>query len=87
MRYMAGMGWTVEAVSAVDAEIEAPPVALCARTTAELTGCWRFGTTLSAVARLEGGRVSPSFATLRRYVEATGTRRTVGLVRDDGQGT
>ena len=32
-------------------------------------------------------RVSPSFATLRRYAEATGMRLTVGLVRDDGQGT
>ena len=39
----------------------------------------RLGTTQSAVARLEGGRVSPSFRTLRRYAEATGTRLTVGL--------
>ncbi len=44
----------------------------------------RLGTTQSAVARLEGGRVSPSFATLRRYAEATGTRLTVGLVPADG---
>ena len=44
----------------------------------------RLGTTQSAVARLEGGRVSPSFSTLRRYAEATGTRLTVGLVRADG---
>lgn len=43
----------------------------------------RLGTTQSAVARLEGGRVSPSFATLCRYAEATGTRQTVGLVRID----
>ena len=87
---MTGMGWTVETVSAVDAEIEALPVALCARTTAKLTQTdpvRRLGTTQSAVVRLEGGRVSPSFATLRRYAEATGTRLTVGLVRDDGQGT
>ena len=40
----------------------------------------RLGTTQSAVARLEGGRVSPSFATLRRYAEATGTRLTVDLL-------
>ena len=44
----------------------------------------RLGTTQSAIARLEGGRVSPSFATLRRYAEATGTRLTVGLERADG---
>ena len=31
MRYMTGMNWTVETVSAVDAEIEALPVALRAR--------------------------------------------------------
>ena len=39
----------------------------------------RLGTTQSAIARLEGGRVSPSFATLRRYAEATGMRLVVGL--------
>lgn len=40
----------------------------------------RLGTTQSAIARLEGAGVSPSFATLRRYAEATDTRLTVGLV-------
>ena len=45
----------------------------------------RLGTTQSAIARLEGGRVSPSFATLRRYAEATGTRLVVALASgDDG---
>ena len=55
-----------------------------ARAAAKLTQAelaQRLGTTQSAVARLEGGRVSPSFATLRRYAEATGTRLTVGLER------
>lgn len=54
------------------------------RTAANLTQAElarRIGTTQSAVARLEGGRVSPSFSTLRRYDEATGTRLTVELVR------
>ena len=53
-----------------------------ARTAAKLTQAElarRLGTTQSAVARLEGGRVSPSIATLRRYAKATGTRLTVGL--------
>ena len=53
-----------------------------ARTEAKLTQAElaeRLGTTQSAVATLEGGRVSPSIATLRRYAEATGTRLTVGL--------
>ena len=44
---------------------------------------WRLGTTQSAITRLEGGGVSPPFATLRRYAEATSTRLTVGLVRAD----
>ena len=34
----------------------------------------RMNTTQSAIARLEGGKVSPSIATLRRYAEATGSR-------------
>ena len=40
----------------------------------------RIGTTQSAVARLEGGGVSPSLSTLRKYAEATGTRLRVSLV-------
>ncbi len=58
-----------------------------ARTAAKLTQAElarRLGTTQSAVARLEGGRVSPSFSTLRRYAEATGTRLTVSLDRAAG---
>lgn len=42
----------------------------------------RIGTTQSAVARLEGGGVSPSLATLRRYAEATGTTLQVSLVHN-----
>ncbi|MFQ5347961.1 MAG: helix-turn-helix domain-containing protein, partial [Rhodothalassiaceae bacterium] len=34
----------------------------------------RMGTTQSAIARLEGGKVMPMIATLRRYAEATGSR-------------
>ena len=57
-----------------------------ARTAARLTQeelARRLGTTRSAVARLEGGGVSPSIATLRRYAEATGTQLTVALVPAD----
>lgn len=39
----------------------------------------RMGTQQAAVARLEGGRVRPSLATLRRYAEATGARIVVRL--------
>jgi transcriptional regulator with XRE-family HTH domain len=40
----------------------------------------RMGTTQSAIARLEGGRVSPSVETLRRYGVAVGKRLKVAFV-------
>lgn len=40
----------------------------------------KIGTTQSAIARLEGGGVSPSLSTLRRYAEATGSRLEINLV-------
>jgi len=39
----------------------------------------RMGTTQSAIARLEGGKVMPSLVTLRRYAEATGSRLSVRM--------
>lgn len=54
-----------------------------ARTAAKLTQAElakKLGTTQSAIARLEGGRTSPSIATLKRYAEATGAKLQVGLV-------
>ena len=71
----------------VDGEYALVEALVRARTAANLTQAElarRIGTTQSAIARLEGGRVSPSFATLRRYAEATGTRLTVGLIPADG---
>ncbi len=76
-----------EEYARVDEEYALIEALVHARTSAKLTQAelaQRLGTTQSAVARLEGGRVSPSFATLRRYAEATGTRLTVGLVPADG---
>lgn len=40
----------------------------------------RIGTTQSAIARLEGGGISPSISTLRRYAEATGSKLQIELV-------
>ena len=40
----------------------------------------RMGTTQSAIARLEGGRVSPSVETLRKYAKAVGKRLRVEMV-------
>ncbi len=54
-----------------------------ARAAAKLTQAelaQRLGTTQSAIARLEGGRTSPSVSTLKRYAEATGARLQIGLV-------
>ena len=73
-----------EAYARADDEFTLIESLVRARTAAKLTQAElarRLGTTQSAIARLEGGRVSPSFATLRRYAEATGTRLTVGLVQ------
>ncbi len=70
----------------VDEEYALTEALVRARAAAKLTQAElvpRLGTTQSAVARLEGGRMSPSFATLRRYAEATGTRLTMGLVPAD----
>ena len=72
--------------ASVDDEFMLIEALVRARMTAKLTQvelARRLGTTQSAIARLEGGRVSPSFKTLRRYAEATGTRLTVGLVHAD----
>lgn len=58
-----------------------------ARTAAKLTQAEvavRIGTTRSVIARLEGGELSPSVRTLRRYAEATGMRLTFGFERADG---
>jgi ribosome-binding protein aMBF1 (putative translation factor) len=43
----------------------------------------RLGTTQSAIARLEGGGVSPSLSTLRRFAEATGSRLKVTIERGE----
>jgi predicted transcriptional regulator len=66
-----------------DAEFAIVEALVRARTEANLSQAElarRIGTTQSAIARLEGGGVSPSLSTLRRYAEATGTRLEVNLV-------
>ena len=71
----------------IDEEYALIEALIRARTEAKLTQAElarRLGTTQSAVARLEGGRVSPSFATLRRCAKAAGTRLTVSHLPADG---
>ncbi len=66
-----------------DAEFAVIEALVRARTKAKLTQAKlaeRLGTTQSAVARLEGGKISPSVATLRRYAEATGAKLRIDLV-------
>lgn len=66
-----------------DAEFAIIEALVKARTDAKLSQAElakRIGTTQSAIARLEGGGVSPSLSTLRRYAEATGTRLEVNLI-------
>ncbi len=67
----------------VDAEFALVEALVRARTNANLTQAQlakKIGTTQSAIARLEGGRVSPSVSTLRRYAQATGARLRIDLV-------
>ena len=73
------------AYDAADAEYAVIEALIRARSEANLTQAElakRIGTTQSAVARLEGGRISPSLATLRRYAEATGKKLHVELRAD-----
>lgn len=66
-----------------DSEFKLIEALVRARTKAKLTQselARRLGTTQSAIARLEGGGVSPTLSTLRRYAEATGARLEIDLV-------
>ena len=72
-----------EEYARVDAEFSLIEAMIRARRDAKLTQAElaeRIGTTQSAIARLEAGRVSPSISTLRRYAEATGHQLQVGFV-------
>jgi len=66
-----------------DAEFALIEALVSARTKAKLSQAElarRIGTTQSAIARLEGGGVSPSLSTLKRYADATGSRLHIELV-------
>lgn len=81
-RLMADPAFKAEYES-LDAEFALIEALVRARTNARLSQAelaQRIGTTQSAIARLEGGKVSPSVNTLRRYAEATGTELRIELV-------
>ncbi|MCV9910350.1 helix-turn-helix domain-containing protein [Brucella sp. HL-2] len=66
-----------------DAEFALVEALVRARTDAKMSQAdvaKRIGTTQSAIARLEGGKVSPSISTLRRYAEATGSKLQTNLI-------
>jgi predicted transcriptional regulator len=67
-----------------DAEFQLIETLVSARAKANLSQAEvarRIGTTQSAIARLEGGGVSPSISTLQRYAEATGMRLEINLIQ------
>ncbi len=71
------------AYAEADAEFAVIEAMIRARAEAGLTQealAERMGTTQSAVARLEGGRVSPTVETLRKYAKAVGKRLKVEMV-------
>jgi predicted transcriptional regulator len=66
-----------------DAEFQLIEALIRARAKANLSQAElakKIGTTQSAIARLEGGGVSPSLNTLRRYAEATGSKLEINLI-------
>ena len=71
--------------AAYDAQVDEFTVArelIAARTQAGLTQAdvaERMGTTQSTVARLEGGKATPSLRSLQRYAQAVGRRAVVRL--------
>ncbi len=72
-----------EEYAKADAEFQLIEELVRARTKANLSQAElakRIGTTQSAIARLEGGGVSPSLSALRRYAEATGSKLEINLV-------
>lgn len=71
------------AYAEADAEYAVIEAMIDARAQAGLTQealAERMGTTQSAIARLEGGRVSPTVETLRKYAKAVGKRLRVEMV-------
>ena len=71
------------AYAVADAEYRVIEEMIRARSAAGLTQealAERMGTTQSAIARMEGGRVSPSVDTLRRYAAAVGKTLRVEFV-------
>ena len=71
------------AYAVADVEFSVIEAMIRARTAAGLTQgevAARTGTTQSAIARLEGGGVSPTIETLRKYAAAVGKRLRVEMV-------
>lgn len=71
------------AYAVADVEFSVIEAMIRARTAAGLTQgevAARAGTTQSAIARLEGGGVSPTIETLRKYAAAVGKRLRVEMV-------
>lgn len=71
-----------EEYAKTDAEFSLIEAMITARRDAGLTQAelaQKIGTTQSAIARLEAGRISPSITTLRRYAEATGHQLRVSF--------
>lgn len=75
-----------EAYQAADQEFALIEALVAARARAKLSQSEladRLGTTQSSIARLEGGGVTPTLKTLRRYAAATGMRLKVELIVDE----
>ena len=75
-----------KAYDALGPEFELVRELISARARANLTQrelADRMGTTQSVVARIESGRITPSFKTLARYARAAGMKPVIRLVVAD----
>lgn len=81
-RFMTDPNYTAAYIEA-DAEYSVIEAMIKARVAAGMTQvevAAKAGTTQSAIARLEGGRVSPTVETLRKYAKAVGKRLKVEMI-------
>ena len=78
----------VREYDALDAEFALAEALIDARSKADLTQeqvAERMHTSQSYIAKLEGGRISPTMKALKRYAEATGSKLRFSFVRDTAE--
>lgn len=79
----------VKEYDALEEEFALAAALIDARAAADMTQeqvAERMNTSQSYIAKLEGGRISPTMKALRRYADATGSKLRFSFVRDNATG-